>query len=152
MRTLIKIFQYSSILAGLSLPALLVLIGGKEPKSFSQYYFTDASPVFVGFLFWISFGLMTVKDWSSFIRGACLQSVAFFDCKLHPEIHNFSAVAFFIFSLIHILQDKRYRLIGYLMIAFSPVCALSLYYGELIQVLFISLYHFFYFNKLNRIF
>jgi hypothetical protein len=152
VRQLLKIFQYSSVIAGLLLPFVLVIVGGKEPRSFSQYYFTPAGPFFIGFLFWISIGLMSVGNWFSVFRGFCLQVVAAYDCHEYRATHNLAAILFFILSLIHILQDKRYRLIGYFMIFFSPICALSLYYGELAQILFISLYHFLYFSKLHRAF
>jgi len=146
-----KILQYSSILAGLFLPLLLVLVGGREPKSFSQYYFTPAAPLFVFFLLWISLGMMSVLTLSSVFRGGCLILVAVFDCHMYRVIHNLSAILFFLFSLSHILHSKRYRVIGYFMIGFSPICVFSLYYGELVQVLLISVYHFLYFNRLHQI-
>lgn len=152
MRQLLKFLQYSSIFVSLALPILLVRIGGVEPRSFSQYYFTPAWWIFVSTLVWISIGLISTLNFLSMLRGVCLQIVAIFDCHFYPEVHNVAAVLFFMISFYQIVNDKRYRFIGYLMLFFAPICTMSLYYGELIQILLISLFHFLYFNRIHRIF
>lgn len=152
MRQFLKFLQYSSIFVSLALPILLVKIGGEEPRSFSQYYFTPAWWIFVSTLVWISIGLISTPNFLSILRGVCLQIVAIFDCYFYPEVHNTAAVLFFVISFYQIVNDKRYRFIGYLMLFFAPICTMSLYYGELIQILLISLFHFLYFNRIHRIF
>jgi hypothetical protein len=152
MGQLLKFLQYSSIFASLALPIFLVMVGGEEPRSFSQYYFTPAGWIFVSTLVWISIGLMSTQNFLSILRGVCLQVVAIFDCHHYGEAHNIAAVLFFVISFCQIINDKRYRFIGYLMLFFAPICGLSLYYGELVQMLLISLFHFLYFNRIHRIF
>jgi hypothetical protein len=152
MRQLLKFLQYSSIFASLVLPILLVIVGGEEPRSFSQYYFTPAGWIFVSTLVWISIGLISTQNYLSALRGVCLQVVAFFDCHNYGELHNIAAVLFFVLSFFQIIDDKRHRFIGYLMLFFAPICTMSLYYGELVQILLISLFHFLYFNRIHRIF
>jgi len=56
------------------------------------------------------------------------------------------AAVFFLNSMFVITTDKRFKIIGIVMIFLSPMVFVSLYFFELVQVLLICLFHLLYLN------
>ncbi len=120
-------------------PILLWIAGGSEPNSYSEYYYTNAMPLFVLTLLLVSFQMLTTPKW--FIPGILLLVVIFFPCKEYTEIHNFAAIVFYIASSIIICKDKRLYYIGYAMVLASPLYFLSLYFVEVVETTLLAIFH-----------
>ena len=129
-------------------PILLWAFGGSEPDSYSQYYYTNAAPVFVFVLLGVSFKMMSTPKW--FIPGALLLLVIFFPCNEYRLIHNFSAILFYLISSLIICRDKRLYVIGWIMIAASPLYFNSLYWAEVIETTFLAMFHLLYLLRISK--
>lgn len=143
MKPFRKYFSLLGALLGIFLPLFLGLIGGFDRSSFSEYYFTDAKLFFIVSLTIISFSFFSLsKTW--FVPAISLLVLTYFDYHNYNAIHQFASHIFFASSIYLTLRDKRFRVLGYLMLLTIPILSFSIYYFELISVLLISIFHLFY--------
>lgn len=146
-----KVFEYFSIFLGFILPIILGLVGGFDQPSYSHYYFTDAKLIFITFLSLISLTFISLGGkW--LISGISLFFLTYVNHIDYTIIHYVFATIFFGNTIRIVITDKRYKIMGFLMVFFVPMLFLSIYMFELIEVLLISFYHFLYFNRLYKLF
>jgi len=88
------------------LPFILYYYTNKFQPSLSDYYFTSARTMLFMLLLIISIGFMIGRD-SFVISGILLILIAFINVH-HRELHNILAGAFFTYTTILIICDKRY--------------------------------------------
>lgn len=140
-----KIVQYVGICLGMLLPLILGLVSGFNHNSYSEYYFTDSKYIFISFLTFIGLTFLTMgKKW--FLSGISLILLSYFNYIDYKIFHYLMAAVFFINSMVVITTDKRFKIIGIVMIFLSPIVFVNLYFFELIEVLLISLFHLLYLN------
>jgi len=124
---------------GLLLPLLVIAISGEYRPSVSNYFYTSAGPFLIFSLGLISYTMMQEKTWVP--SGVLLAMVAIFPNVDYPYIHNISAIVFFIISTAAITFDKRYRWMGFVMMASSFLTIHSLMLAESVLIPMISAYH-----------
>ena len=133
----------------LILPILLWVVGGSDPKSYSEYYYTDAWWLFVGVIAAVSYKMMTNPKW--ILPGILLLVLILFPCREYRTLHNTSAIVFFILSGLIITNDKRLYVIGWIMFAVSPLYFFNLYWVEIIEISLICIFHMKYMLRMNKL-
>jgi hypothetical protein len=121
------------------MPIVLLITTGTKLPSLSEYFYTPMGPFFVSVLTLTCYLMFTMPKW---IPSAILLGVVImFPNHEFGMIHNISAVMFFIMSALVILSEKRFRIIGWIMIMLSPISLIDLFSVELIMIILISVYH-----------
>ena len=121
------------------MPFILLVTTGTKLDSLSEYFYTSMGPFFVSVLTLTCYLMFTIPKW---IPSAILLGLVIMLPNHEFELlHNVIAVLFFIVSALAILTEKRFRIIGWLMIILSPVALLDLFYVEVIMITLISIYH-----------
>ena len=121
------------------MPFILLVTTGTKLDSLSEYFYTPMGPFFVSVLTLTCYLMFTIPKWipSAILLGL----VIMLPNREFGTLHNVIAIAFFITTALAILTEKRFRIIGWVMIMLSPVALLDLFYVEVIMITCISIYH-----------
>lgn len=127
-----------AIILAMVQPFILMACFG-ELNSLSAYWDTAGQPLFIITNATTSYFLFSTRSWQ--LPAVCLLGVTAFPFSTFQIVHNVLAITFFILAVIPMirLSKFRYYLIPY--IVGTCVIFYNLFYGEIICILTICLYH-----------
>ena len=121
------------------MPGILLITTGIKLTSLSEYFYTPMGPFFVAILTLTCYLMFTIPKW---IPAAILLSIVIMlPNHEFTVIHNVAAVLFFVISALTILSEKRFAMIGCVMLILSPIALIDLFLVEVIMITCISIYH-----------
>lgn len=132
------ILKYLLVLIGMITPGIMLYWLGPKP-SISEYFESPAQFLFLLVNAGTSFYFVTTNKW--LLPGIFLLLLSCFSIKYYPQIHNITAILFFISSVISILRSNRYKSIGYIILCITPILYFSLFWYEYISIILICIFH-----------
>ena len=121
------------------MPFILLVTTGTKLPSLSEYFYTPMGPFFVSVLALTCYLMFTIPKWipSAILLGL----VIMLPNREFETLHNVIAIAFFITSALAILSEKRFRIIGWVMILISSIALIDLFIVETLMISCIATYH-----------
>ena len=121
------------------MPVILLVTTGTKLPSLSEYFYTPMGPFFIAVLTLTCYLMFTIPKW---IPSAILLGLVIMLPNHEFEtLHNIIAITFFITTALAILTEKRFRIIGWIMVLLSPIALIDLFLVEMIMISCISAYH-----------
>ena len=120
------------------LPLALYTETGKLEYSFSAYYNTSAFYILTCGLLLVAFSFLVSENITS---GLLLIGVALFDTYEYTIVHNLFASLFFLHTTYHIINDKRYGILGVpIIISAFFIPYITLFWFEVIAVICLGIH------------
>ena len=132
-------FRFLVIAIALASPFVCLFSIG-ELDSYSEYWVSDARPLFIFTNAATSYFLFSMRNW--WISAICLMLLTAFSFDQYLWVHNISAILFFIVSGIAIYKSIKFRY--YLLPYLSSIVILLLFgifWAEVVGITVISSYH-----------
>tara|TARA_B100000963_G_scaffold176268_1_gene153317 strand:+ start:23969 stop:24454 length:486 start_codon:yes stop_codon:yes gene_type:complete len=129
-------------------PFICLLFSGYE-KSISQYWNTEAQPIFIIANSLTAYYLVGIPKWRA--SACCLLLVTSFSVSMYPDLHNIFAIIFFGCCIYPLYVSNNYKFCKWVYFSGLLFLPFSLLVAEIVGILAICMFHLLTLNKLYSI-
>ena len=134
----VHLLKFLLVLIGMITPGIMLFwIGPKT--SISEYFESPAQFLFLLVNAGTAYYFVNTNKW--LYPGIFLMLLSCFSVEYYPEVHNITAILFFMTSISSIIRSNRYKFIGYIILSITPILYYSLFWYEYLTIFLICIFH-----------